>query len=108
MTCALLPGALAALGLGALIGHEAEWLFTLVALAFAAIALVVGWRMHQSGQVALLLGFGMIGLLGARFSEEAGAGAFGVALGVAAAVLLVAGHLSNIRAARECRLARTE
>ena len=34
--CALLPAAFSALGLGFLIGHEAEWVLTLLAVALGA------------------------------------------------------------------------
>ena len=52
--CAILPALLASGALGAgflverkkwvdvLVGHEAEWVFTLVAVAFAGIALIFG------------------------------------------------------------------
>ena len=67
--CALLPAAFSALGLGFLIGHEAEWVFTLVAVALGAGALVIGWRQHRSLRVAGLLAVGIIGLLASRGLE---------------------------------------
>ncbi len=132
--CALLPAALGALGLGALLGHEAEWVFTLIAIGFAAGALALGWRRHRSLRVAGLLLVGMIGLLASRgieagaghehgehhdehaselvadahddshhHADEASArGIAGVAVGVLGGVLLLTGHLLNLRASRCC------
>lgn len=68
--CALLPAVLGALGLGALLGSEVEWIFTLVAVGFAAVALVIGWRSHKSTTVALLLTLGIVGLFASRGIES--------------------------------------
>ncbi len=127
--CALLPAAFGALGVGALLGQEAEWIFTLVAIGFAAGALVLGWRRHRSVGVATLLVIGMMGLLASRGIEaghehgqhhgdtqahehhaqraehhEPGSvrGAVGVAVGVVAGLSLLTGHLLNLRASRCC------
>lgn len=67
--CALLPAAFGALGLGILLGHEAEWIFSILAIAFAVGALVLGWRRHRSASVALLLVLGIAGLLTSRGLE---------------------------------------
>ena len=67
--CALLPAAFSALGLGFLIGHEAEWILSLVAVALGAGALFLGWRQHRSVQVAGLLVIGIVGLLASRGLE---------------------------------------
>ena len=66
---ALLPVAFSALGLSFLVGHEAEWIFTLLAVGFALAALVVSWRQHRSLKVAALLSLGIIGLLASRGLE---------------------------------------
>lgn len=97
---ALVPSALAGLGLGALLGHEAEWGFTIVAVVLAAVALGVGWRKHRSASVGLLFGAGMIGLVSSRFLEEAGGHELGTAVGVLAGLVLVTGHVLSLRAAR--------
>lgn len=121
--CALLPVAFGALGLGFLLGHEAEWGFTLIAVFFAAAALVAGWRRHRSRGVALLLMLGIVGLLVSRGVEgatedhaenghdhaqavdhhdgEAGHLA-GTVVGVVAGLVLLAGHLLSLRATRGC------
>ncbi len=67
--CALLPATFGALGLGVLLGHEAEWGFTLVAIAFAAGALILAWRRHRSRMVAALLLLGIVGLVASRCLE---------------------------------------
>lgn len=69
MVAALIPAALSALGLGILFGHVAEWLFTLIAIAFASSALVLGWRRHRSRLGAALLVLGIVGLLASRGIE---------------------------------------
>lgn len=67
--CALLPATFGAMGLGVLLGHEVEWGFTLVAVIFAASALTVSWRRHQSRVVATLLVLGIAGLVASRCLE---------------------------------------
>ena len=97
---ALLPGALSAAGLGMLLSHEAEWVLTGIAVAFAVGALAVGWRRHRSTAVAVALGAGIAGLVGARLIEEAGIHGVGLALALVGGAILVYGHVANIRAAR--------
>ena len=67
--CALLPAAFGVLGLGFLLGHEAEWALTLTAIVFGFGALVLGWRQHRSVFVATCLAVGIIGLLLSRGIE---------------------------------------
>ncbi|KIG13995.1 hypothetical protein DB30_07332 [Enhygromyxa salina] len=85
-----------------MLSHEAEWTLTGVALLFAGVALVIGWRRHRSFAVALAFGLGICGLLLARYVEETGALGLGTTLAIVAGSTLVVGHLSNIRAARLC------
>ncbi len=149
---AILRAAFGGLGLRFLLGHEAEWAFTLVAIALASAALTLGWRRHRSLLVAALLALGMVGLLVSRGLEmgpahhvhhsaspdatvgwtpshsdaaahepdEHGAKlaevhhkslvvhtnathVSGTVVGVLAGLLLLLGHLLNIRAVRGCR-----
>lgn len=93
---ALLPGIFSALGLAALLGHEAEWGFTIIAIGFALAALLSGWRRHRSARIAVALGLGATGLLAGCLLEEAGGPGGPVAIG--AGLLLVAGHIMSIRA----------
>ena len=67
--CALLPAAFAALGVGFLLSHEAEWLLTMVAVLFGCAALNLAWRTHRSRTVAALLVVGIVGLLASRGLE---------------------------------------
>ena len=67
--CALLPAVFAALGVGFLLSHEAEWLLTLIAVLFGGVALNLAWRTHRSRRVAGLLLVGIIGLLASRGLE---------------------------------------
>ncbi|MEM9863940.1 MAG: MerC domain-containing protein [Myxococcota bacterium] len=94
---------LGALGLGALMGHVAEWTFTIIAIGLAMVALWQGWRHHRSPAVAAVFALGVAALIGSRLAEEAGVGGVGGALGVTGAAALVAAHLLNIRAYRRRR-----
>lgn len=67
---AFLPGLFAIIGLEMLMGHEAEWVFTIIAVIFALGAMVLGFQRHQSPRIAALFAVGIIGLLGSRFLEE--------------------------------------
>ena len=112
--CAFLPAIFSGLG-GFLIGHTAEWVFTLVAVALALVALVLGFRKHRSSKVAGLLGLGILGLLTARVIEmntEQGCAhhdhgetvsLLGPGVGILAGVILLFGHVMNIRRSRECK-----
>jgi hypothetical protein len=96
---AVLPGAIGAIGSGsALLGDELEWGFTLAALSFAVLALVLGWRKHRSLRVVSTLGAGIGVLLLARLLEGWVSEPVGIALSVVAGLTLVVGHGSNIRA----------
>ena len=153
--CALfgfLPIVFTALGLSFLMGHEAEWVFTSIAIVFALGALVLAWRRHRSVRVIGLLALGIVGLLVSRgiemnsdhdghhdehsaatvestephASEEShkegahneghtegeseghhaleGMGHLvGTGVGVLAGLLLLFGHVLNIRTSRRCR-----
>lgn len=103
MHCAivwLLPGALTALGLGVLLGHEAEWIMTALAVGFAATALVVSWRHRRSARIVTLLGVGIAGIFFSRFLEEQGFELWGTVVGVASGAVLVAGHIIGLRMGR--------
>ena len=63
------PAALGALGMGALLGDEAESAFTLVAILFAAAALAANVLRRRSPVVITLLAFGIVGLLASRAVE---------------------------------------
>ena len=149
---ALLPVVFTALGLSFLMGHEAEWVFTSIAILFAMSALVLAWRQHRSIRVIGLFTIGIIGLLVSRGIEmnaehgdhhdahatatvesteshasgDAHKGAahdeghtegelgghhalegmghlVGTVVGVLAGLLLLFGHVLNIRTSRRCR-----
>ena len=67
---AFLPGLFAMVGLEMLMGHEAEWVFTIIAVLFALGAMLIGWQKHRTPLIAGLFAVGIIGLLGSRFLEE--------------------------------------
>ena len=67
--CALLPAAFGALGLGMLLSQEVEWLFTIFAVLFALVALILVVRQNRSYAIAGLLSLGIIGLLASRGLE---------------------------------------
>ncbi len=100
---ALVPTALTVLGASALLEHEAEWVFTFVAVGFASLALALGWRSRGVSGATVGLGIGIAGLLAARLLEDLGGHGHGHGLGVGLSVLsggaLVTGHLLNLRPA---------
>lgn len=100
---ATLPQVFAGLGLAVLLGEQPEWAFTLVALAFAFAALVLGWRKHRSLSVVSMFAAGMTALLLGRLLEDEAGQVLGLALSILAGLLLVAGHITNIRASRRSR-----
>lgn len=67
--CALAPAAFVALGLGALLTHEAELLLTLVAIVFGLTALVLGWRRHREASVLWVMVAGILALVASRGLE---------------------------------------
>ena len=69
--CALLPKFLGALGVGFLLGQGAELVFTLVAIGFAMLALVVGWKSHGTKGILILMCAGILGLTASRVIEMA-------------------------------------
>ena len=151
--CGLLPAAFSALGLGFLLGHEAEWILSITAIVLGLGALILSWRQNRSLWVSGLLAVGIVGLLASRglemgighddhhgFSHPAAeeqeeaivvseahhddehslehadghheahdstegdmTHLIGTVVGVFAGLLLLFGHLLNIRLARQCR-----
>lgn len=99
---ALVPTALTVLGASALLEHEAEWVFTLVAVGVASLALALGLRKRGVSGATLGLGLGIAGLLAARLLEDMGGHGhgFGLGLSVLSGGALVTGHLLNMRPAR--------
>ena len=70
--CGLLPLAFTSLGLGVLLGHGAEWVFSITAIALGLIAMIWGWLQHRSTGVAVIFAIGILGLLGSRWLEMSG------------------------------------
>lgn len=89
-------------------GVEVRWLllleFGLAALGvlFAAAAAVSGWRRHRRRLPALLLGAGIALLSLGIFSRLHVVPGWGTALVVTGGVLLVCGHLLNLRSVEAC------
>ena len=132
--CGFLPALFGILGLGFLLSARVEWMLVIVAIVFALTALVLGWRQHKSTRVAAFLLLGIGGLLLARGLEagsdhhhhegeahsEAGehhAGhsdegdhhedsghLVGALVGSFAGLLLLVGHILNVRETRRCRV----
>lgn len=90
----------AALGVSWFTGHAAERGFTLVAIGFACTVLIVGWRVHHSSRAAALLGAGALALFLARIIEASGLRGIGASVGILAGAVLVAGHVTSMRASR--------
>ena len=66
---AMIPALFSALGLGLLLSHETEWVFTLIAIAIATSAAVISWRQTRSIIILTLFAVGILGLLGSRVIE---------------------------------------
>ncbi|MGH1341262.1 MAG: MerC domain-containing protein [Nannocystales bacterium] len=95
---ALVPTVLALLGASALLDHEAEWVFTVLAVGVASLALALGWRRHGASMATLALSLGIVGLLCARVLEEGGHGhGLGLAVSLLSGGALVTGHILNLR-----------
>lgn len=103
LLCAVAPSLFTLLGLGALLGHRAEWGFTLLAAGLAASALLFSWRRHRSPLVAAVFAAGIGGLFLSRALEEAGSDGLGLVLGVSAGAALVLAHAINLRSAAHNR-----
>ncbi len=67
--CLFLPTILAALGFSFLLNASVEWSLTIVAVVVASGALVIGYKKHQSKQVAVFFLIGIVGLVTARVIE---------------------------------------
>ena len=67
--CVLAPTVFTSLGVGMFLSHEAEWVLTVMAIAFGCGALSLGWRAHRSSAVLLLIVLGMAGLVVSRGLE---------------------------------------
>lgn len=79
-----------------LIGHEAEWAFTLIASSLALIAAIYGWRRHRLWTAASALSLGALLLILVRVMEEDVPHELGLAMSFLAGGFLVSGHLMNI------------
>lgn len=113
VTCAIhcglsaaIPATLAALGLGSLLGHEAEWVFTLVAAGIALYAAFVGYRHHRNAMISGVLAALAVALIAFRVLEESALGEAAGPLAITTGILLAAGHLVNLRAQRHAKRAR--
>lgn len=93
---AAIPSVMVALGLGTLIGPAFEWGFIVVAILFAAVALMIGWRRHRVVWILFLFAAGIVGLVAGRLLEAADFHGVGTLLSIASGVTLVVGHSVNI------------
>ncbi len=67
--CAFLPVVFSATGLGFMLAPKTEWTFAIVAMLFAAAALMYGWPRHRSRRIAGLMAVGIVGLMVSRGLE---------------------------------------
>jgi len=121
--------AFSAVGLGFLLDEQTEWIFSILAVLFGLWALILSWRQHRSKRIAALLILGVVGLIVSRGLEmgaehhdeevhhsevhaehqdphseahEDVSHLAGAVIGVLAGLILLVGHLSNIREAHRC------
>lgn len=91
----LAPALAAVLGLEFL-AHEAfEWGFFAVAVGFAAVAAIVGYRSHRRGWVAAGFVLGGLLLVAARLGEALSLFSGGEAVAIAGGVVLITFHAAN-------------
>ena len=94
------PAVFPLLGLGFLSGELSEWGFTLLASAVALLAAWLGRGTPRSKLVGAGFGVGVALLLAGRVGEELGGHELGMGLSLLGGVVLVATHLSSLRARR--------
>ncbi len=99
--CAIAPAVLTVSGLGVLVSHEAEWVFTFFAALLAVAAAIKAYCPCGSWKTPAVLLVGVIVLFIARFNEALGSDIPEVFITVAGGTILVAGHLANLRACRQ-------
>ena len=99
--CALAPALFSILGLSALISHEAEWTFTILASIIAIAAAIKGYFSYESWKKPMMFVTGILILLIARSTEALGIDIPEVYITVTGGSILVLGHLSNLRAYRK-------
>lgn len=95
---ALVPAVLGAMGLGALVGHEVEWLLTGCAATVAFVAAFYGYRRHRNLWLTVQLTVLAIALVTALMLEETVLGEAAGPLAIVAGLLLVVSHWMNLRA----------
>ncbi|MCP4916121.1 MAG: MerC domain-containing protein [Proteobacteria bacterium] len=101
-TCALHCLAMTLAPAVLLSGEAFEWGFYALAIAFAGVACVLGYRAHRDRRVVLGFGVGTLVLTSGRFGEMLGLHETGVALAVAGGAVLVASHVWSLRRTRAC------
>lgn len=87
-----------------MVGAQAEWGFTVLAVLFGTAALVISWRRRRTPLLVVLFGLGIAGVLAARVMEEAEIHGSGTVVGVLAGLALVAAHLLSLGFSRRLPL----
>lgn len=97
------PALISVIGLEFLANEVYEWAFFASAIAFAAAAALVGFRVHRTPWVLAGFGLGMMVLIAGRMGEALelyeGAGIVAILGGV----LLVGAHVSSTLRTRSCQ-----
>ena len=101
LLAAVLPALLASAGLAFLLAEETEWALVATAALFGSAALVHGLKRHRRWPIAAAMALGVLAIVGSRFVEGT---ALGALPSVDASVILVGGHLLNMRSIRSARL----
>jgi hypothetical protein len=90
------------LGLEFIRSEVLEWGFFVSAILFAAVAAVLGHRVHKRIGITAGFGLGIVVLTAGRLGEAMSLFEGGAVLAVAGGSLIVLGHFNNSRASRAC------
>ena len=97
------PALFAALGLELLHNELFEWGFFAMAMAFASLAAIFGFRLHRNSRVLGWFVVGGLVLMAGRFGEAGGLFEGAGILAIIGGFLLVISHVLNASCTRKCQ-----
>lgn len=97
---AALPSLISVLGLEVLAHEGFEWGFFALAIGFALVAALLGYRIHRTRWLLTGFGAGMLVLIAGRFGEAFALYEGGAVLAVVGGALLATSHILSLRQIR--------
>ena len=97
------PALISAAGLEFLANEAFEWVFFAAAIAFAAAAALIGFRIHRTPWVLAGFGLGMLVLLAGRMGEALELYEGGGIVVIIGGMLLVGVHVTSTMRIRACQ-----